>query len=112
MSSTSDLPHESVGTPVTAVEIKRDAPPTLQVLEAIAQFFELETWQLLTPDLGRSLVATRTAARSGHLVRWPFARIKPANFNALPGEDRDEIEHQIAYKVKRLRGNSAHKKKT
>lgn len=85
--------------------------PTLQVLETIAQFFELETWQLLSPNLGQSPATAHTRVRSGHLGSWPFAGIKPADFSALPSEDRDEIEHQIAYKVKRLKENSIRKRK-
>ncbi|MCL4626077.1 hypothetical protein L0Z32_06560 [Burkholderia multivorans] len=85
--------------------------PTLEVLETIARFFELETWQLLSPDLGQSKAAAKTGVRSGNLRRWPFAAINPADFDALPSDDRCEIEHQIAYKVKRLKENSVRKKR-
>ncbi|MCO1403182.1 hypothetical protein [Burkholderia multivorans] len=85
--------------------------PTLEVLETIARFFELETWQLLSPDLGQPGAVAKTGNRGGNLGCWPFAAIKPADFDALPSEDRHEIEHQIAYKVKRLKENSVRKKK-
>jgi transcriptional regulator with XRE-family HTH domain len=85
--------------------------PTLQVLETIAQFFELETWQLLSPDLGQPLGAGRTRVPTKDPGGWPFAGIKPADFNALPPEDWDEIAHQIAYKVKRLKAKSVRKRK-
>ncbi|MBU9205444.1 hypothetical protein KTD31_29215 [Burkholderia multivorans] len=85
--------------------------PTLQVLETIAQFFELETWQLLSPDLGQSSVNAQAKVSNGSLGRWPFAGIKPIDINALPPEDREEIEHQIAYKIKRLKAKSVRKKK-
>jgi transcriptional regulator with XRE-family HTH domain len=85
--------------------------PTLQVLETIAQFFELETWQLLCPDLGQSSASARAKVCSESFGPWPFGRVKPADFSALPREDRDEIEHQIGYKVKRLKENRIRKKK-
>lgn len=85
--------------------------PTLEVLETIAGFFELETWRLLCPNLGQGKKKANTVVSGGNFGHWPFAKIKPADFNALPREDRDEIEHQIAYKVKRLKGNDFHKKK-
>jgi transcriptional regulator with XRE-family HTH domain len=85
--------------------------PTVEILEAIARFFELETWQLLSPELGRSSGVPHNRARSGHPEYWPFVSITPSNFNALRDEDRDEIEHQIAYKVKRLKENSSRKRK-
>lgn len=83
--------------------------PTLEVLESVARFFELETWQLLSPNLGQSPVTAKAAVRAGDIGRWPFAGIKPADFEVLSNEDRDEIEHQIAYKVKRFNENSARK---
>lgn len=85
--------------------------PTLEILETIARFFELETWQLLCPDFGHAYAITGTRVSSGKFGHWPFSGIKPLEFNALSGEDRDEIEHQIAYKVKRRKEKSARKKK-
>ncbi|MBB2981429.1 hypothetical protein [Paraburkholderia tropica] len=86
--------------------------PTIEILEAIARFFELETWQLLCPDLGRSSTATRTRSHRDNLANWPFTGIKPADINALSAEDREEIEHQIAFKVKRLRKIRSSKKRS
>lgn len=43
--------------------------PTLAVLETIACFFGLETWQLLSPDLGHPSAATKAGRlnrTSGH----------------------------------------------
>lgn len=85
--------------------------PTIEILEAIAVFFELETWRLLCPNLGQGEKKTNAAVNSGSVGHWPFTTIKPADFKALPQEDRDEIEHQIVYKIKRLKGNGFRKKK-
>jgi hypothetical protein len=85
--------------------------PTLEVLETIARFFKLETWQLLCPDLGRSLAAANVEVRSGNLGRWPFPGIKPTDFNTLPKEDKDEIEYHISYKIKRLKRTALARRK-
>ncbi|SDE08650.1 hypothetical protein [Paraburkholderia lycopersici] len=85
--------------------------PTLQVLEAIARFFNLETWQLLSPNLGQSSVAVKAAVHSKEVGGWPLEKIRQPDFNALPSEDKDEIEHLIAYKMKRFKETRARKKK-
>lgn len=85
--------------------------PTLEILETIARFFKLETWQLLSPNLGQAPATAKPGHSGCNLGRWPFSKIQPADFNALSREERDEIEHQIAYKVKRLKGNGVHRKK-
>ncbi|WP_454872550.1 hypothetical protein [Paraburkholderia xenovorans] len=86
--------------------------PTLQILETIAQFFELETWQLLSPNLGQASATARKGVRGRNPGDWPFSEIRPIDFRALPSEDRDEIEHQIAYKVKRLRNKGIRKRQS
>jgi transcriptional regulator with XRE-family HTH domain len=80
--------------------------PTVEILETIAGFFQLETWQLLSPSLGQSVVT------NGNLHRWPFSSVKAKDFDALSREERDEIEYQITYKVKRFKANSTARKKT
>jgi len=85
--------------------------PTVEILEAIAKFFKLETWQLLCPDLGKSSTTTHTRSHRDNPANWPFTGIKPADLNALSIEDREEIEHQIAFKVTRLKRSSISKKR-
>lgn len=85
--------------------------PTLQVLETIAQFFELETWQLLSPGLGHFSATTDRRVSSNNRGNWPFSRVKLSELNSLPAEDKDEIEHQMIYKVNRFKDGRVRKKK-
>lgn len=41
--------------------------PTLETLETIACFFELEAWQLLSPNLGQSSAGASATVHSGSL---------------------------------------------
>jgi transcriptional regulator with XRE-family HTH domain len=84
--------------------------PTLEVIETIAKFFGLETWQLFCPNLGKPPTTGVTGGPREHFRCWPFSGINLAEFTELPKEDRDEIEHQIAYKVKRLKQNNHRKR--
>ncbi|PLZ00409.1 hypothetical protein CY652_21320 [Burkholderia sp. WAC0059] len=86
--------------------------PTIEILETIALFFGLETWQLLSPNLGHTTTGSGRKLRGGQYVRWPFPGITPADFDTLPCEDREEIEHYVAYKIKRRKANSARRKKS
>lgn len=85
--------------------------PTLEILESIARFFNLETWQLLCPNLGESLATSSTKARRGSSAQWPFAEIKLLDFCALSRADKDEIEHQIVYKINRAKRKNIAKRK-
>jgi transcriptional regulator with XRE-family HTH domain len=42
--------------------------PGVEVLEQIARFFRIETWQLLAPDLGKTVMAFPTSAPDSKLV--------------------------------------------
>ncbi|MBU9576278.1 hypothetical protein [Burkholderia multivorans] len=86
--------------------------PTLQVLETIARFFELETWQLLSPGLGQFSATADRRIDNSNRGHWPFSRVNLSDLNALPREDKDEIEHQMIYKVNRLKGGRGRKKKS
>lgn len=84
--------------------------PTVEVLQAIAKFFELETWQLLCPNLGRSSTSTHAKRHRDSFSNWPFPRVEPADLNALSSDDRDEIECQIISKMTRVKKASTRKK--
>ncbi|WP_196487905.1 hypothetical protein, partial [Burkholderia cepacia] len=84
-------------------------PRLLEHLQAYGAAFL--NWPL-SPDLGQAYETTSSQVSNGNLGRWPFSGIKQPDFRALPSEDRDEIEHQIPYKVKRFKENRARKRKT
>lgn len=86
--------------------------PTVEILETIARFFGLETWQLFSPNLGQATTGPGRKLRGEQYVHWPFPGITPANFDALPSEDREEIQHYVTYKIKRSKANSIRRKKS
>ncbi|MBU9413523.1 helix-turn-helix domain-containing protein [Burkholderia multivorans] len=86
--------------------------PTVEILETIAQFFGLETWQLFSPNFGHATTDPGTKPRGRQSARWPFPGINPADFDVLTYEDREEIEHYVTYKIKRRKVNSTRRKKS
>jgi len=86
--------------------------PTLEILETIARFFELETWRLLSPNLGHSPSKSNRKGHAANLHHWPFAKVTAPDFDTLPRADKDEVEHQVIYKVKRFKEGRRRRKQT
>jgi transcriptional regulator with XRE-family HTH domain len=76
----------------------------VDVLEAIAEAFGIEPWQLLVPTL-EAMPTKDTDREIVHLAgmpSWPFPRIDQARFMALDPEQRAFVEGMIASEITAL----------
>lgn len=73
-----------------------DGNPTVEVIERIATFFEVEPWQLLYPDLGRDLLHS---AAIGSL--WPF-KTSLLEVGRLGPREIAEVDHMLQFKLLQL----------
>ena len=83
------------------------------VLDQLADLFELETWQLLVPGLDPSAKPGLTNSS----LSWPMPMVDKARFEALPLESRiflqgylkramEEQEALVASQLKQSNGNN------
>lgn len=75
--------------------------PRMSLVSGLAEFFGLEVWQLLVPDLQLKRLPTLTTDPQQD---WPFPGLDRADFRGLSLEQRIEIQGLVRRAIKDFEG--------